>query len=202
MQKKSRREFYLYAIFFANPNPKPKICMVYIKLCTLADAQDLLAVSFQTFEEAFKADNNPENYELYVKKVFTLEVIKEELAYDKNIFFFLMENGTRNIIGYLKLRWDRSEEFFPKAQALELQRIYIKKNYWNGGYGKMLLDFTETYARYNGFDWLWLIVWSENEKGVRFYEREGWEKFGRKDFPFGNEIHHDYAMRKRLKIEN
>ena len=176
--------------------------MVYIKLCTLADAEDLLAVSFQTFEEAFKADNNPENYELYVKKAFTLEVIKEELAYDKNIFFFLMENGTRNIIGYLKLRWDRSEEFFPKAPALELQRIYIKKDCWNGGYGKMLLDFTETYARYNGFDWLWLIVWSENEKGVRFYEREGWEKFGRKDFSFGNEIHHDYAMRKKLKIEN
>ena len=175
----------------------------FIKLCTLADAEDLLAVSFQTFEEAFKAVNDPENYELYVKKSFTLEVMQEELAYDKNIFFFLKENGTNNIIGYLKLRWDRSEEFFSEpGTALELQRIYIKKAYWNKGCGKILLDFSETFARHQGYTWIWLVVFYKNEKAVRFYEREGWETFGRKDFPFGNEIHHDYAMRKKLKPDS
>ena len=178
--------------------PLSKNIETYIQLCTIADAENLRAVSFQTFEEAFKADTNQENYELYVNKVFTLDVMQEELAFDKNVFFFLRENGTSNIIGYLKLRWDRSEEFFSDTSALELQRIYIKKEYWSSGYGKILLDFAEIYARHNNYHWIWLVCWHKNTSAVRFYERQGWEIFGRKDFPFGNEMHHDFAMRKRV----
>ena len=170
----------------------------YIHVCTEADAEDLRAVSFQTFEEAFKEASEPNNYAVYVKKAFTPEVITAELNTPTNAFFFLKQRATNDIIGYLKLRWDRSEEFFPDIRALELQRIYIKKNYWQQGYGKILLDFAEHYAHLHAYKRIWLVVWFKNENAVRFYEREGWETFAQKDFPFGNEIHHDFVMRKLI----
>ena len=44
-----------------------------------------------------------------------------------------------------------------------------------------------------------LGFWSENHGAIRFYEREGWEKFAQKDFQFGNEIHVDPVFKKRIK---
>jgi GNAT superfamily N-acetyltransferase len=84
---------------------------------------------------------------------------------------------------------------FGETPALELQRIYLLAQYWNKGHGKTLLDFAKTWAKEQNFEWIWLIVWFKNDGAIRFYQREGWEIFGRKDFLFGNEIHHDFAFR-------
>ena len=170
----------------------------HICICTEADSAELLALSFQTFEEAYKDTNDPENYALYVKKSFTLAVIQMELAEPKSFFFFLRTDDTNDIIGYLKLRSDRSEEFFPSEPALELQRIYIKKAFWRSGYGKVLLAFAENYAHENKFKWLWLVVFNKNDAAIRFYTREGYTVFANKAFQFGDEIHDDFAMRKMI----
>ena len=93
---------------------------------------------------------------------------------------------------------DRSDEFFPNNKALELQRIYLLAPYWNKGYGTFFLDFCEQYGRERGFEWIWLVVWVENHSAIRFYERQGWEKFAQKDFQFGDEVHHDPVLKKKL----
>ena len=170
----------------------------YIQLCAESDAVELRDVAFQTFEEAYKDINDPDNYEIYIKKSFTLAVIQAELAEPKSVFFFLRDTNTNAVIGYLKVRSDRSDEFFPSEPALELQRIYIKKVFWRSGYGQQLLTFAENYAQENKFKWLWLVVYNKNDAAIRFYKKEGYEIFGRKAFTFGDEIHDDFAMRKMI----
>ena len=172
--------------------------LTHIDICTPSNSVELREVAFQTFEEAYKDINDPVNYELYIKKSFTLAAIQAELAEPKSVFFFLREDNTNDIIGYLKLRSDRSEEFFPSEPALELQRIYIKKALWRHGYGKTLLAYAENYARENAFKWLWLVVYNKNDSAIRFYTREGYEIFANKAFSFGDEIHDDFAMRKMI----
>ena len=170
----------------------------HFQICSPSDSLELRDVAFQTFEEAYKDINDPVNYALYIKKSFSLAAIQAELAEPKSVFFFLREDSTNEIIGYLKLRSDRSEEFFPSEPALELQRIYIKKAFWRQGYGKILLDYAENYARENSFKWLWLVVYNKNESAIRFYTRESYEIFANKAFSFGDEIHDDFAMRKMI----
>jgi diamine N-acetyltransferase len=170
--------------------------MTIIK-CQTDDAAELLTVARQSFMDAFEKVSNPDNFKTYIAKAFTPSVVAEELAHSESVFYF-MKNDDNETVGYIKLRWDASEEFFPNEKALQLQRIYLLEKHWNKGYGKVLLDFCENYARQNAYEWIWLIVWFENHGAIRFYEREGWEKFGHKDFPFGNEIHRDFALRKKL----
>ena len=154
-------------------------------------------VARQSFIDAFEKVSEPESFKLYVASAFLPEVLRGDLVSEKAAVYFLKTNEG-DTAGYIKLRWDRSDEFFPTEKALELQRIYLLEKYWYKGYGKALLDFSEYFGRENGFLWIWLLVWSENHGAIRFYERAGWEQFAVKDFPFGNEIHHDPALRKSL----
>ncbi len=165
--------------------------------CTENHLEELGLVAKQSFIDAFEKQSNPDNFKAYVSKSFTKEVVLEEFQNPESVFYFL-QTDEGETTGYVKLRWDRSEEFFPTEKALELQRIYLLEPYWNKGFGKILLDFAESFAHENGFEWIYLIVWFENKGAIKFYEREGWSIFGHKDFQFGNEIHHDYALRKKI----
>lgn len=171
---------------------------ITIRQCTANDWQKLLDVSKQTFEDAFKAQTDPVNYNAYTSTAFLPEKIKEELADPKAIFYFLLDNTTAQVAGYLKMRWDRSEEFFGTTPAIEIQRIYFYKNSWGKGYGKTLLEFAENWGRENNYAFAWLVVWFKNTGAMRFYEREGWETFARKNFQFGSVVHNDYVFRKQL----
>ncbi len=171
---------------------------ITIRQCTAEDWDLLLKVSAQTFEDAFKAQSDPINYDAYISTAFLPEKMKEELAEPRAVFYFLIENATQQVAGYLKLRWDRSEELFGETPALELQRIYFYKQFWNKGYGKILLQFAENWGKENSYAYIWLCVWFKNLDAMRFYEREGWQSFGRKKFQFGTTIHNDFVFRKQL----
>lgn len=165
--------------------------------CTESHLEELIFVAKQSFIDAFEKQTEPSNFQAYMSKAFTTEGVLEELQHPESVFFFL-QTDEGETTGYVKLRWDRSEEFFPTEKAIELQRIYLLEAHWNKGLGKTLLDFTESYGREKGFAWIYLIVWFQNHGAIKFYEREGWSIFANKDFPFGNEIHHDFVLRKKL----
>ena len=165
--------------------------------CNKTHLDEYQLVARQSFIDAFEKVSEPESFQLYVETAFLPEVLRGDLL-DAHTAIYFLKTREGETAGYVKLRWDRSEEFFPNETALELQRIYLLEKFWGKGLGKTLLDYCEKYAREHNFAWIWLVVWSENYGAIRFYEREGWEKFAQKDFQFGNEIHHDPVLRKYL----
>lgn len=167
-----------------------------ITRCEKADVEALVALSKQTFIDAFEKTTDPDNFNIYISTAFTPSVIEAELAHEASVFYFLKDDALQTV-GYMKLRWDRSTEVMGQEKALELQRIYFLEKYWNKGYGKILLDFAENFATNNQFTWIYLCVWYKNDGAIRFYERHGWAIFSRKNFQFGNEIHHDFLLRKK-----
>ncbi len=165
--------------------------------CDASHRDELLAIAKQSFIEAFEKSSNPENFKLYVAQAFDPSVVAEELAHPETVFFIL-RNAEKENVGYIKMRWDRGAEFFQNEQSIELQRIYVLEKYWYQGYGKVLLDYAETYATHNNYSWIYLVVWFQNDVAIRFYERNDWQQFAKKDFQFGNEIHHDIVMKKQI----
>ncbi len=170
---------------------------MHIIRCNETHLDEYQFVARQSFIDAFEKVSEPESFKQYVETAFLLDVLRGDLLDTQTAIYFL-KTRDGDTAGYVKLRWDRSEEFFPNDRAIELQRIYLLEPYWGKGFGKILLDFCEKYAHKHDFAWIWLVVWSENYGAIRFYEREGWEKFALKDFQFGNEIHHDPVLRKYL----
>jgi diamine N-acetyltransferase len=187
-------DFFLTIFHYICPIKYTNMNQLKITQATPQDWETLMYLSKETFFDAFQKESNPEDFAIYTAKAFLPEVIQSELAETSCTFFLATLNDVH--CGYLKIRWDRSEQFYPTEPALEIQRIYFKKDYWNQGHGKTLLLFAENYAITHQFKWLWLCVWFKNLNGIRFYEREGYHKFARMNFPFGNSIHHDHVMSK------
>ena len=156
--------------------------------------ETLAAVGKQTFRDAFEEQTDAENFNLYLSTAFEKEVLLEEIN-DPKQFFWLVETPEGQVMGYIKLRSDRGEEYYPEGvKALEIQRIYLLKEFWNKGYGADLLGFCLQFAKKEGFSDVFLVVWYKNTAAQRFYLRHGFEEIGRKNFQFGNIIHNDPVL--------
>lgn len=169
---------------------------VEIVRCTIDDLEQYQALARKTFFDTYEVGTDPQDLQKYMEENFSTEVAQKELAGNECAIFLLKEKDLGNV-GYVTLRWDTTHELLD-ANSIELQRIYVSKDHQSKGYGKLLISHGEQYGRQHGFDYIWLCVWYENHGAIRFYERAGWEKFGMKDFKFGDHVYQDPVFRKKL----
>lgn len=112
---------------------------VIIKECTSNDLQKLQELSIETFNDTFKQQNSPENMEDYLNKAFTLEKLNEEMSNKFSTFYFLFYEN--KLAGYLKINTEDAQSETMDNDSLEIERIYIKKNFQKHGLGKHLFNF-------------------------------------------------------------
>ena len=74
---------------------------VKIRQIGLADVEELQAISCETYEATFGADNPRELMEEYLAQAYDLNKLKRELGTEGTYFYFLEIDG--KIAGYLKL---------------------------------------------------------------------------------------------------
>lgn len=164
--------------------------------CTVQDLEQYQWVARKTFLETYEKNTDPVQLKDYMEEHFSTAAVSSDLKGAECAVFFLKDDNG-NILGYSKLRWDTTHELL-EPNAIELQRIYILQEHHSNGFGKILLRHAGQYGRDHGFDWIWLCVYYENHGAIRFYEREGWSKFGIKEFKFGDGVYMDPVMKKRL----
>lgn len=169
---------------------------VTIKTCTLEDAQKLQAVSWETFYETFKEENSPEQLQAYLEKAFELKQVEKELATDSSHFFFVYCD--HEIAGYLKVNTDEAQSEEMGDSSLEIERIYVRKDFQNRGIGKHLLNKAMDVAVQQAKTNIWLGVWDKNEKAIEFYQSKGFVQTGSHSFYMGDEEQVDLIMTKTL----
>lgn len=170
---------------------------IAIKQAHANDVELLQKLSIVTFTDTFAAYNTAENMQMYIEKYFSLENVLEELNNSENFFFIAYQENEP--AGYLKLRLP--EEHLPSLKnntPIELERVYVLKKLQGTGLGYKLMQFAFEYSRQKGFDTLWLGVWEQNEKAIRFYEKLGFETFGEHEFILGTDKQNDLLMKKAL----
>ena len=82
--------------------------------------------------------------------------------------------------------------------AIELQRLYVTRNFQGKKIGFMLMQYAINYSRERKFDWLWLGVWERNVKAQEFYKKVGFEHFSDHTFWMGTDPQNDWLMKFRL----
>lgn len=157
------------------------------------------SIARETFIDAYKGKTENGDLYKYIDENFTEEGLEQELLSPHCIIRGLW-NDAGEMIGYLKLRWDRYKELCNGEEALEIQRIYLSKKYWGKGLGDVLMEICENFALANRFPWVWLCVWEKNSGAIRFYERHGYRKFGTIDFKYGDSVFPDPVYRKRIEF--
>lgn len=160
------------------------------------DIQTLLTLGRETFYETFAESNTEEDMQKYLTDNFTEEKFHAELNNPDSLFYIAWEGHTA--IGYVKVNEGNAQTELRDTDTLEIERIYVM-NAWQGKkVGQLLYDKAVEIAREKGKSAIWLGVWEENPRAIRFYEKNGFVAFGKHTFMLGNDEQTDIMMRKEL----
>ena len=166
---------------------------IEIRKATVSDLETIQKISIQTFIETFAAVNTPENIANYIKDSLNTEQLKAELNNLSSQFYIAYSND--EVVGYLKINFGDAQTESFNENALEVQRIYVLQNFHGKNIGQLLLDEVKKIAQITNVDSVWLGVWEENHRALRFYTKNGFVVFDKHVFIMGNDEQTDLLMR-------
>lgn len=167
-----------------------------ITRATLNEVQLLQTIAKKTFSEAFSAQNSTENLEDYLNESFSIKKLTSELKNEDSQFYFAWSND--EIVGYLKINTGVAQTEILKGSSLEIERIYVLQQYYGKEVGRLLYNKAMEVAHQLKVDFMWLGVWEENPRAIRFYEKNGFVAFDKHMFKLGDEEQTDLMMKKIL----
>lgn len=127
---------------------------------------------------------------------FTKEKLLTELQNSDSEFYFVKVDDL--IMGYVKINRNGAQSEFKDSKSLEIERIYVDKEYQGLGIGSMLVEHAKDIALDNGLEYVWLGVWKKNPAAIRLYERNGFKAFSEHEFVMGDEVQIDQLMMCRI----
>lgn len=170
---------------------------IKVKQVTLNDIDQLQEIGKRTFYETFSAGNTEENMKKYLEEGFSVGKLAAELN-DKNAEFYFATLGSR-VIGYLKLNFGQSQTELKDEGALEIERIYVLKEFHGNKVGQVLYETAIQSAKQKSAEYVWLGVWEENPRAIAFYKKNGFVEFDKHIFKLGDDEQTDIMMKLNLK---
>jgi len=153
----------------------------------------LQEIGRQTFYETFSESNTEENMKSYLENGFSIDKITSELN-DENAEFYFAKIGEK-VIGYLKLNFGQSQTELKDDKALEIERIYVLKEFHGNKVGQILYDKALEIAKQKNADYVWLGVWEKNARAINVYKKNGFVEFDKHIFKLGEDEQTDIMMK-------
>lgn len=167
-----------------------------IRKINIDDLEALRNLSIQTFKETFEEVNTEEDMQKYLDENLSIEKLKTELENPNSEFYFAENND--EILGYLKLNFKDAQTEKLEENHFEIERIYVLKAFLGQKIGQILFDKAIEIGREKNLEYVWLGVWEENHRAIRFYGKNGFEIFGKHDFVLGEDVQTDLLMKMKI----
>ncbi|MBC9909086.1 GNAT family N-acetyltransferase [Chitinophaga varians] len=169
---------------------------IRINKATADDLNIIQLIGSVTFAETFGPYNTEANMQRYLEESFSDAKLLEELRHPGSHFFIAFEGSTP--VGYLKLNTGAAQTEAQDDTAIEIERIYVQRDYHGKKVGQLLYEKALEVARMLGKSFLWLGVWENNPRAIRFYEKNGFAAFDKHIFRMGEDEQTDILMKKML----
>jgi ribosomal protein S18 acetylase RimI-like enzyme len=169
---------------------------IEIKKVTLMELEDLLRISRRTFMDTFSADNSEENLRKYIDDNINRDKLAMELKNQNSEFYFSVFQDKP--IGYLKLNHGLAQTELKDSTTLEIERIYVLKEFHGKKVGQLLVDLACQIAKGAEYEYVWLGVWEKNLKAIYFYKKNGFVEFDKHIFRLGEDEQTDIMMKMDL----
>lgn len=165
-----------------------------IRRASPADAAVLAPFAARCFEQAFGAQNDPEDLAAHLAKSFGVAQQTQELQHPDYVTLLALTAGDEPA-GYAQLRRQPAPPCVTAARPAELRRFYVDGRWHGSGVAGQLMQATLAAAHETlGAASLWLSVWTENPRAVAFYARHGFAIAGSADFWVGSDRQSDHIM--------
>lgn len=127
---------------------------------------------------------------------YSTETLAKEIQSPDSEFYFAVINAKP--VGYIKVNFGISQTEKIQGNGMELERIYVDKDFQNRHIGRLLLEKAVALGREYKKDFVWLGVFTLNPRGVHFYEKNGFVKFGTHTYTVGDDAQLDFLMKLEL----
>jgi ribosomal protein S18 acetylase RimI-like enzyme len=169
---------------------------VDIRKGTLSDLSVLQNIGRKTFSETFSEGNTEANMKKYLEEGFSDEKLTAALNNPDSEFYFAFQEN--EVIGYLKINHGQSQTELKDKTAMEIQRIYVLKDFHGKNIGQLLFEKAIDVANSKNANYVWLGVWEENPRAINFYKKNGFVEFDKHIFVLGDDEQTDVMMRLEL----
>lgn len=171
---------------------------ITIEKVTIQNIIQLQEIGRKTFYETFSESNSQEDMKSYLENSFSIKKLTEELN-DKNAeFYFSKIDNT--IIGYLKLNFGQSQTELKDHKSVEIERIYVLKEFHGKKVGQLLYNKAIEIAKQKNANYVWLGVWEKNQRAISFYKKNNFVAFDQHIFKLGDDEQIDIMM--KLDLSN
>ncbi|MCX6207126.1 MAG: GNAT family N-acetyltransferase [Bacteroidetes bacterium] len=167
-----------------------------IRKVGINELEQLQHIGRQTFSETFSQGNTEENLAKYLEEGFSVQKLTTELNNANSEFYVAMYNN--QVIGYLKLNFGQSQTEIRDEKSLEVERIYVLKEFQGKNIGKLLYEKAIQVATDKNAEYVWLGVWEENQRAINFYKKNGFVEFDKHIFKLGDDEQTDIMMKLEL----
>jgi ribosomal protein S18 acetylase RimI-like enzyme len=174
------------------------IAMHHITPITPAQLELLVQLERQTFTETFAGVYRAEDLAVFLEDRKSAAAIAAQMAMPEARFYLVSHD--EQPAGFLKLNLHKQPDNdgpLPEP-VLEIEKIYVLQQFQGLRLGKSLMEYSLQIARENSIRTIWLGVWENNHKAIRFYQQQGFEKFGEHVFRIGPQEDTDWLMKKHL----
>ena len=168
--------------------------IIHIRKATKEDCQVIVELGKKTFAETYSEISSHTAVQEYVEKKISPENIREELVNPLSCFYIGFIND--DPVAFTKLRYDRMAKGLPGKRGIEVERIYVLKEYQGVKVGKEMMEKCKQDALREKFDIIWLQVWQHNHKAIQFYQKAGFVVYETAIFSYGEDMEQDdFLMR-------
>jgi ribosomal protein S18 acetylase RimI-like enzyme len=160
-----------------------------------ADAQALAALEARLWRGTYEGRIPEPNLRRYLAETFGTANQAAELA-DPSCATLVVEEG-KALLGYALLRAQGPQPgaAVPRhARPLEVARFYVDPSLHGTGAARNLMAAVLAHAVATGHDLVWLQVWDQNPRAIRFYAKAGFIGAGDTTFPVGDITYRDHLL--------
>ncbi|RPE79483.1 GNAT family N-acetyltransferase [Vulcaniibacterium tengchongense] len=166
-----------------------------IRRAGVADAATLSRLASACFTETFGHLYPPEDLHAFLAEAYAVEAWAALLR-DPAYATWVLEAPARGAVGYALAGPCGLPHPDVRAGDGELKRLYVLRDFQNGGWGGRLFRAAQDWLLAGGPRTLWIGVWSENFGAQRFYARHGYVRAGQYHFAVGKTRDLEFILRR------
>lgn len=164
-------------------------------VCTAADIDVLADVGKRSYLKSYPYIWKNEDTSFYIKRSFSETAFKKDFQ-DKELQYFLI-HADKIPCGLFKIRKNSSVDVFTPGEGMELEKIYLLREYSDKGIGKKALQFILEHAKSNNKKALWLDV-MDTSAALFFYQKIGFKTVSKYQLPYPGLLDNHRGMQRMV----
>jgi len=170
--------------------------MNMIRIAVPADAPRLALLQEQTFRATFGAGNTAQDMALHCTTHYSAALQAQEILDPHLVTLVCDESGV--LSGFAQMKRGPAPDCMTADQPVEIQRLYVDQAWHGKGLAQQLMEQCLQHARRLGARHIWLGVWENNPRAIRYYQKSGFTEVGAHIFMVGSDAQRDVIMQRAV----